>query len=381
MNINKKRNTLKTINKIKREKSILKVLSDANGDTYYSKSSRYATGIINRLYPFRSKLQGNRDEQNTLILNDFACIQFMSQFPELSTFVPRFHSGKKEVPSFIMTDVGPGRQLDKILLDRDYGLAEKALIGLMKTLAIIHKVTIGEESQFLKTKETLGLPVIKSVGKNHTSDFLNALTRMQSQIKMDAVSQDIEHEVREIYSTVTDNQRLLGLTHWDPCPDNCMLVDGTVKLYDFEAARYSNVLIDGLLLSNRFPTCWCFADIPQAIIDKAEKEYRKILGDKVPEINEDSYFLKQKAMIMAFWILQSIRFDDIQNLLEKDVPHGTATMRQRTLLRLEFTCQFLNEQNVFPAIARLLDQLNSELTVKWGKTIEKVKVYKALLED
>jgi len=280
ISFHEKNDTLKVIKKIERSRSILEVLKDTNGDTYYSKSFNVEI----------AKVQPEKNRLKSFVLNDFASIQFMSQLSQLSEYVPHFCSGKKENPSFVMSDVGPGQQLDEILLGGDYALAEKSLISLMKTLATIHKETIGKESQFLTIRDALGEPYEKDGGiDKQIFDYLNFLERISTYLNIEFVSHIIEKELREILDVVFKPKKLLGLTHWDPCPDNCMLVKDTVKLYDFERGCFSNVLIDGLYLSARFPSCWCFANIPQSIIDKAEKEYRNILSHKVPEISDDRY--------------------------------------------------------------------------------------------
>lgn len=364
---------MKVVKKIRRPKTLIQQLKDSNGDTYYSKTFKISF-LIKLFISKKEKIQAK-----SLLLNDFASIQFMSQFPELSEYVPRFHSGSKEELSFIMTDVGDGQQLNEILLGDDAALAEEVLLGFMKTLATIHKETIGKESQFSKIRDGLGAPYVKGEVKGNELEFLNALEGIRTTFNIDFVSQNIEKEIREIFQVIYEPQKLYGLTHWDPCPDNCKFVDGKVKIFDYDSGCYSNVLIDGLFLSTRFPSCWCCADIPQTIIDKAEKEYRSILSQKVPEINSDSYFLEQKAVILIYWLLHALT-NDLKHTLKKDAQWGLTSMRQRILLKLELTNKILKEQNIFSEISQLFEKLNSELSGRWGEGIAEVKMYNAFLE-
>ncbi len=369
----KKDNFFKVIETMERSRSTVKVLKDENGMIYYSKS-------------FKSDIAEDDPRRNSLkakVLNDYASIQFMNQIPELDEYVPRFCEGEKETPSFRMTDVntnGTGQQLDKILLEGDYNLAEKALIGLLKSLATIHKETIGKETTYLNIREGLGKRYEKLAGVDKcVTYYKDFLERISTHLSIDFAIHEIETELKEILDAVLKPKDLLGLTHWDPCPDNCMLVEDIVKVYDFEAASYANVLIDGLYLSIRFPSCWCFSDIPQTVIDKAERAYRTILSEKVPAINDDTFFMKQKAIIMTFWFLQSNCWN-LEKSFEEDSEWGIATMRQRTLVRLELIRKMLREQNMFPNMLHLFDKLDNELSKKWEGQVEEVKMYHAFIK-
>lgn len=362
----------KVVETMERSRSTVKVLKDENDTTYYAKS-------------FKSDVAEDdpqRDWLKAQVLNDYGSIQFMNQIPELDEYVPRFCEGEKETPSFRMTNVdtnGTGQQLDEILLEGEADLAEKALIGLLKSLATIHKETIGKETAYLKIREGLGKNYEKLGGMDKClTNYKNFLEKMSKHLSIDFAAHEIEAELKEVLEAVFKPKDLLGLTHWDPCPDNCMLVDDIVKVYDFESASYANVLIDGLYLSIRFPSCWCFSDIPQTVIDKAERAYRKVLSEKVPAIADDNYFMKQKATIMTFWLVQST-YRNLERTFTEDFRWGIATMRQRTLLRLELVTNMLKQQQMLPNILNIFEALGSELSQKWKGQVAAAKMYNAFL--
>src|SRR5262249_10829632 len=80
----------------------------------------------------------------------------------------------------------------------------------------------------------------------------------------------------------------LSLVHGDPCPDNALLVDGRIRLIDYEWARPSHALLDGLYWRMGFPTCWCAGRIPADVAARVDAIYRAELARKMPLALDDA---------------------------------------------------------------------------------------------
>ena len=66
------------------------------------------------------------------------------------------------------------------------------------------------------------------------------------------------------------------LVHGDPCPDNALIVGGSVRLIDYEHARPSHALLDGIYWQIGFPTCWCAGRVPADVARRIADVYRGI---------------------------------------------------------------------------------------------------------
>jgi hypothetical protein len=80
----------------------------------------------------------------------------------------------------------------------------------------------------------------------------------------------------------------LTLIHGDPCPDNSLLVDQRIRLIDYEFARPSHALLDGIYWRMGFPTCWCAGRTPADVAARVDPVYRAELSTAIPLAYEDT---------------------------------------------------------------------------------------------
>ena len=89
-------------------------------------------------------------------------------------------------------------------------------------------------------------------------------------------------ELELLSSRLSDPGPWLTLIHGDPCPDNSLLVDQRIRLIDYEFARPSHALLDGIYWRIGFPTCWCAGRTPADIAGRVDAVYRAELSTAIP---------------------------------------------------------------------------------------------------
>src|SRR5262249_17518841 len=139
-------------------------------------------------------------------------------------------------------------------------------------------------------------------------------------------------DLAAVIAELTDPGPFLAYTHGDPCPDNDLLVDGALKLVDFEFGAYRHALIDGVYGRICFPTCWCVNRLPSSVAQEMEAAYRTALSQSCPAAADDRAFAHGIVAACVYWALRTCQFAPLTILLDRDADWGIATMRQRVLV-------------------------------------------------
>jgi hypothetical protein len=82
-------------------------------------------------------------------------------------------------------------------------------------------------------------------------------------------------ELELLSSRLSDPGPWQSLIHGDPCPDNALSVDGSIRLIDYEFAQPSHALLDGIYWRIGFPTCWCAGRVPNDVATRVDAVYRQ----------------------------------------------------------------------------------------------------------
>ena len=126
--------------------------------------------------------------------------------------------------------------------------------------------------------------------------------------------------------------------------------NGVCHIFDFEFATGGPVALDAVYLVAPFPSCWCFAPLPQTVVANAVAVYRSVLPLDERELD---------AAVVAVAVSALGRLDRIR---AKDDSWGLTSMRPRLLRWLE-ACE---HQQAFPAAARAASRLVTRLRAEWG---------------
>jgi hypothetical protein len=156
----------------------------------------------------------------------------------------------------------------------------------------------------------------------------------------------------------------LSLVHGDPCPDNSLLVEGRIRLIDYEWARPSHALLDGIYWRLGFPTCWCAGRIPTDVAARLDTAYRMELGHSVPLARDDIAYHRELAYISAVWLFTCLSWR-LDEALRTDERWGTWSIRGRLLWYIEAVIEMTAAANVLPGINGAARGWLSQLRSRW----------------
>jgi hypothetical protein len=235
--------------------------------------------------------------------------------------VPRFVGGDRDVPVLIQSMLPTGHSLADSLLGDDPTRAAADLVAYATSMAKLNAVTP------LSAERSWRLGAV-DVGRAAFGD---------------------DGAVDEALAALDAGR--MGFVHGDTCPDNMVIDDeGTCHLFDFEFSTGGPVALDAVYLVAPFPSCWCFAPLPDAIVANALAAYRAVLPLEDRELDAAVV----AAAVGGLAMLARAR--------TTDPTWGLTTIRPRILRWLDVCAR----QQSFAAAARTAHDLASRLRDEWG---------------
>jgi hypothetical protein len=171
-------------------------------------------------------------------------------------------------------------------------------------------------------------------------------------------------ELELLSSRLIDPGPWSTLVHGDPCPDNSLLLDDSIRLIDYEFARPSHALLDGAYWRIGFPTCWCAGRIPAEVIARVEAIYRAELGRSIPLALDDTAYRVELTYMSAVWLLNCLTWR-LEQALTSDETWGIWSIRGRLLWYLEVVIRLTEDANVLPGLNEAAQMWLSELRQRW----------------
>jgi hypothetical protein len=205
--------------------------------------------------------------------------------------------------------------------------AENALASYARALGRLHADTLGCREPHHATYQAI----------------FGARTRWPSGWRVEAdaevVAERLGHaapagELALLTSRLREPGPWLSLVHGDPCPDNALLVEGRIRLVDYEWARPAHALLDGIYWRMGFPTCWCAGHTPPDVAARVDAVYRDELGRSLPLALDDAAFRTEQAYVTAAWVFTGLAWR-LGQALESDEKWGIWSIRGRLLFYLE----------------------------------------------
>ena len=294
------------------------------------------------------------------LFNDWAGLDFLTEISEGMSSAPECYGGDREAGLFVMQDMGSPRRLDHILQGDDAEEAEQALIQLAISLGRMHATSIGKQAMFEEKREALG-PT-----KRFSLSWLRVRTRELEETLDLGIGPEVNEQIDDCIAALENPGPFAAYVHHDPCPDNCLWVNGQVKLLDFENGAYRHALIDGTYGRILFPSCWCVNQLPGHIPLRMEDEYRNELIAGCSEAGDDALYRQAvlfacaKGAVGSWWPGQ----------MEEDNEWGIATHRQRVLLRYYLFARMTEEYGQLEALGRWVDLAGVKLRETWGEVAD-----------
>jgi hypothetical protein len=253
----------------------------------------------------------------------------------------------------IMEDLGDGPSLAGALQGDDPLAAELALVAYAEALGRMHAATIGIEPDRYRSV-TWDLTSLVAAGEK----VRGALASVDV-----TPPPGVDADLAEVDALLSDPS-FRCLTHGDPCPDNTRLRDGRLLLFDFEDAGTRHAVLDCVFLHLPFPSCWCWAQIPEAVVHKARDAHRATLAPACPAILDDGVYLRAIAAAAAAWVVVHLQYS-LPGAIEADRSWGLATTRLRLVTWLDVLAATTAEAAAFPALHTLAVDLAARLRHLW----------------
>jgi hypothetical protein len=158
------------------------------------------------------------------------------------------------------------------------------------------------------------------------------------------------------------------LVHGDPCPDNALIVDDSMRLIDFEHAHPSHALLDGVYWQIGFPTCWCAGHIPPDVASRIAVVYRAEIARAMPLARDDDAYRAEVAYVAAIWLFTCLSWR-LEEALKEDTTWGIWSIRGRLLWYLQAVIDMTASADVLPGINGAARGWLSELQRRWPESL------------
>jgi hypothetical protein len=268
-------------------------------------------------------------------------------------------AGDVEAGILVFEDLGAGlRSLVDPLLRGTAEDAERALMSYATALARLHGDTVACRDAHHETFQSIFGPgrARRPLGWRFENDVEFIVDRIGQEPPIS--------ELELLSSRLCDPGPWLSLVHGDPCPDNALLVDGRIRLIDYEWARPSHALLDGIYWRMGFPTCWCAGRTPVDMCARVDAVYRAELAHAIPLALDDTAYRTEVAHMSAVWLFTCLswRLDDA---LEGDESWGIWSIRGRLLWYLEAVIEMTDAAKALPGINQAARKWLSNLRGRW----------------
>ena len=158
------------------------------------------------------------------------------------------------------------------------------------------------------------------------------------------------------------------LVHGDPCPDNASIVDGSMRLIDYEHAHPSHALSDGIYWQIGFPTCWCAGRVPPDVASRIAAVYRAEIAEVMPLAHDDAAYRAEIAYVAASWLFACLSWQ-LEAALKDDSNWGIWSIRGRLLWYLQAAIDMTASADVLPGINATAQGWLSELQRRWPDSL------------
>jgi hypothetical protein len=308
------------------------------------------------------------------LLEEWAGLAFLnSVLPDLG-LIPKFYGGDRSACIVLLEDLGKGTGIETVLLGTDPDYARECLTMHAQAVAEIHAHTLGQEARYWQIRDTLGprgVPRDWKVWGNllDTQGWgdLRAL-KVELQKGFDRIGQRVStafwDEYASLVSAVEKPSHFRAYVQNDSCPDNIFITPERLRLIDFERGGYHLCLLDAVYCRMSMPHCYWANRLPDDVAPTVERVYRKVLSRILPEARDDRRFSMALTEACAYWIISNGMWM-VHRDFEKDFTWGSATWRQRVLLRLEQFAMTTEEFSHLPVMGTAARETVRRLKSHW----------------
>ncbi|WP_375478279.1 hypothetical protein [uncultured Jatrophihabitans sp.] len=278
---------------------------------------------------------------------------------------PRLVAADGAPPVAVMTDLGAGASLARLLLGADPDAAAVAVRRWAEGVAAVHCATRGLRAEFRAAlDERAGdLPVHDTRIGADVEDAVRLLDAACGRLGV-AVPSGAFDELRELTHRL-GSAGAAAITPADACPDDTASVGERLVLLDYENAQWRHVSWDVAYLRVPWPTCWCSWRLPDSVADAAVDAYRAAAAATFPEVGAESFGRDVEAATVG-WSLMSATLMLGTALDGEPAPAGRLVHAPTRRAAITHRLAGASESGELPAAAELARRLGAELRAQWG---------------
>jgi hypothetical protein len=252
------------------------------------------------------------------------------------------------------------------------------MVMLARSLGQMHAETIGQGERYREFRDALG----PRVPQQRWHDLRQHRERLLQGFEAVGVAPapGFDAEFEQVARSVDDPGPFLAYVHGDPCPDNCRIQDGRLRLFDFVTGRFHHALSDAVYGRIPFPTCWCVNRLPPHVAPMMESAYRAELVRGCPEAADDTLFNRAIVHCCAAWLIFS-RTWWLDGARGDDRQWGISTWRQRVLVRLDALAATTEEFGCLRAMGETARRSAQALRAIWPPEADAMPLYPAFREE
>jgi hypothetical protein len=308
------------------------------------------------------------------LFEDWAGTQLFSSLADGSEYALRFYAGDRAAGVIAIEDLGDGEALVDHLMGDDPRCAEEGLVMLAACVGRMHAATIGKQERYQQYRDALG-PRLARDHRTSLAERREALLNGFAAIGVEPVA-GFEAEFQQLAAVMADPGPFLAYVHGDPCPDNCRIENGKLRLFDFETSGFRHAMLDAVYGRVTFPTCWCVNRLPAHVAPMMEEAYRAQLVQGCPEAADDRRFQQELVHCSAAWLIQNGIWL-LEAARKDDWRWGISTWRQRVLMRLDALADTTEELDHLPAMGATARRCTRRLRELWPAEADAMPLYPA----
>jgi ankyrin repeat protein len=308
------------------------------------------------------------------LFEDWAATQLFASLPGSHEYALRFYGGDRQAGVIVIEDLGDGEALVDRLMGDDPRRAEEGLRLLAECVGRMHAETMGQQERYWEYRDALG-PRVRRHWLRPLEACREELLQGFSRAGIEPAP-GFEAEFQQLAAAMADPGPFLAYVHGDPCPDNCRISDGRLRLLDFETGGFRHALLDAVYGRILFPTCWCVNRLPAHIAPMMERAYRARLVEGCPAAADDRRFQRELVHCCAYWLITNGIWMLGQSL-DGDWRWGISTWRQRVLLRLDALADVTEEFGHLPAMGDTARRCTARLREIWPPETDAMPLYPA----
>lgn len=313
------------------------------------------------------------------VLNEWAGLEFLRMIDEGKPIEPALYGGDHASGLLVMEDFGAHGRLDQLLLGDDPRAAEEGLVAYARALGRLHARTVGKGEDYARLRDRLGPPQARN--SHYSYDWVAPTFEEPARSLGLAPSPAALADAERAAAAMRDPGPLLAYSHGDSCPDNCILVDGAMRLFDFQWSRFGHALLDASTARLHFGMCWCVNRLPAHIPPRMEAAYRAELVEGCPEAADDGLFYRGLLEACAVRVIQFCHDFPLAALLEQDRPIAISTARQIVLLRFDVLADAIAQVGHLAALGATVRETAALLRARWSPDVDELPYYPAFRGD